>query len=166
MRPCPRVSEAGSTVPPLRLTPCTTNRPDVSEHLRAAGRSPATDRHGLVAGAALAGSLSSPLRLSLVASHTTALSQELHVTAQHLPLGDLVRLAVEAARPSGTLLQNLRHVAKPLVIDPPDAPAVVKVRRFGPPHTPNPPRASIIVPFYGDSFFLLDHTRGPASCSG
>jgi len=145
----------GSSAAPIRLNPIISVREDVSAHLRKEGHHPETDRHGFAATATLSGALGPTVHISLVAGPWTAVSAALPIAPQEIPVAAFLHLAVDIARRTGgSMLANLAQILNALSLDPPPPPKVADVRRFGP--AAAAPRASIIIPFYGNAFFLID----------
>jgi GT2 family glycosyltransferase len=84
----------------------------------------------------------------------------LTVTVEHAPLQKLLGDALAAARRSDRrLTPEFRRLAQPLVAAAPPQPQVSEVYVVEPACNgpAASPRASIVVPFYGDDFYLLDH---------
>ncbi len=150
---------------PLFLDPLVVPRADVTAHLRKLGRNPSTDMHGVVAVANLA--TAGLWHLCCLTREGVSWSPELQVSASSQPpqqvLGHLRRLTAES-HVSGAfdrMAQMLIGADRQL------EPTVAKIEKFmATDGFGAPVRVSIIVPFYGDAFYLRDHimaqSRAPA----
>jgi GT2 family glycosyltransferase len=160
-------SSPGST--PLRLDVVLEPREDVQAHLLGAGRPATSILHGFWAAVPVPRLGFGAVRLCRIADGVARWSRDLTVSVEKVPLSAILGYALTAARRSGLPTTAAFHrLTQPLVTSPTDPPRVVREERFGPagdrPGTSL--RASIIVPFYGEDFYLLDHlmaqSRAPA----
>jgi len=145
---------------PRRLDVVVEPREDVQVHLLAAGRPAAGTRHGFWTTIPIPRVGFGPARLCRVADGVARWSRELTVSVEKAPLPTLLGSALVAARRSGQpVTHEFLRLTRPLVATPPAPPRVATVRHLGSTGSwmNRPPRASIIVPFYGEDFFLLDH---------
>jgi GT2 family glycosyltransferase len=153
----------GST--PLRLDVVHEPREDVRTHLLAIGRPATGTGHGFWATVPLPRHGFGAVRLCRVARGEVRWSRELTVSVERVPLPALLGYALTAAQRSGLpATAAFLRLTQPLVATPPAAPRIVREHRFGPAgHGPGTAcRASVIVPFYGEDFFLLDHLMAQA----
>jgi GT2 family glycosyltransferase len=153
---------------PMRLDSVAVVRDDVSSHLRKLGRNANGNLHGFLAVADLADC--SKIRLGISTSAGLQMSGDLEVTPKLEALPSVVaRIRGLVAETRGSSSENFGKLARAVVgkhIS--SEPSVVDVRAFGSASPTAPkPQISIIVPFYGDAFYLLDHlmaqSRAPAS---
>ena len=150
----------------VQIDPVVIPRDDVRQHLNALGRPVATNRHGFVA--TIPAPEAAKVRLRLVRGGRAMWSAEFPLEPHRVSLREALALSLKAAEQSGTgTARNFERLVRAFVPDDPPPPAVVDVRRFGPPIAAGAAlRVSIVVPFYGDGFYLLDHLtaqgRAPA----
>jgi GT2 family glycosyltransferase len=163
------LGDASLASPPTRLDPVVTPREDISAHLTQFGHRATTNRHGFMATIRREGASPSKVRLCFVAQQKAVWSVEFELKPERVSLRELLGTALGAVQQSGRhISQDLERLTRPLVDDAPPPPSVADVRVFAPPGgiPAARPRASIIIPFYGDGSFLLDHLlaqrRAPA----
>ena len=154
---------------PLRLDVFIEQREDVQAHLLAAGRPATGIGHGFWAVVPIPSAGLGPVRLCRVADGAVSWSCEFTVSIERVPVSALLGYALTAARLSGLpTTAAFQSLTQSLVGSPTAPPRVAREQRYEPagdrPGTS--PRASIIVPFYGEDFYLLDHlmaqSRAPA----
>ena len=154
------LADADRAGTPRRLDPVVTPRADVSAHLVNLGRRVTTDRHGFVATVQQDEPWPSMMRLCLVADGKASWSPAFEVKIERIPLMALLGITIAVARQcSGRMSEAVERLARPLVNQPPAPPTVVEVRVFEPPGAPVhvTPRVSVVIPFYGEGHYLLDH---------
>lgn len=146
--------ESASGVTPLETV--IVARPDVAQHLGALGREIRTNRHGFLATVPRSIGRRAGLRVST--GGRTMVSPQFPVDPEEVPLRRVLAMALQAAEESGSgVARNLERLGRPFLTEAIPEPGVARVQRFGPAVSPNPLRVSIIIPFYGDGSYLLDH---------
>ena len=144
---------------PQALASLITPRDDVSAHLRELGETPQTNLHGFVATARI-GTKRKSYRLCRMTEGAAAWSSELEIDPRHEPLQVVLgRLRNYAAESLFADAKSYERLARSLVGAESSAePPVAQIKTFMPAEESTAPiRTSIIVPFYGDAFYLLDH---------
>jgi GT2 family glycosyltransferase len=147
---------------PQQLDPIIVPRDDVSLHLRSLGEKPTTNLHGFAAVTAC------PERrnhyLCRVVGEAIGMSEELGIEPKLEPVGDVLnKMRRQASESLMSTSEGLRKLGRNMIgADAPPPPSVAEVRRFAPRGLASAPRTSIIVPFYGDAFYLLDHIASQA----
>jgi O-antigen biosynthesis protein len=143
-----------------RLDPVLIPRDDVAGHLTTVGRPATTNMHGFTA-VLQRQTVGTNVRLSVDDGNGwSKISSGFQFEASQVSLRELLGMALKAARQGGgDVARDFSRLARAMVTDVPPAPAVASVRTFGPPDgvATRPPRISIVIPFYGDGFYLLDH---------
>jgi GT2 family glycosyltransferase len=149
------------TEAPRKLDPIIIPRSDVSAHLRSLGVSTSTNLHGFAAAVEIDDGRT--LRLCRMTTAEIAWSNELDVELTHQSsralLGRIKGLIAESTSSAEPLSAAFHRLARAAIgQELPPAPSVSFVREFAPTAPRDAKvRTSVIVPFYGDAFYLLDH---------
>lgn len=140
---------------PQQLNTVITARNDVAAHLSSLGRRPTTNLHGFVA---VANVRARKNRICRILHSTVSWSPELEIEVKPEEMTPLLgRMRQLAAEAVGGATQSLKKLAAPILDQKlSDPPNISEIRRFGAPSGMRP-QTSIIVPFYGDGFYLVDH---------
>lgn len=141
---------------PQELDPVITPREDVSTHLRSIGLNPGTNLHGFVVVADIGET--GGYRICRVTDHQAHWSDDLEIEPRiETTSGMIGRIRSHVSESVGRGSDSFhRLVRSALGQEQPPPPAVAQVKQFGPAHGSRI-QSSIIVPFYGDAFYLLDH---------
>lgn len=150
------IARASLAEAPLRLDAVPVARADVSGHLRSQGASPANDDHGFAAAVPLE-SVREPFRLCVIAGEEARIGIErkppIHAAGRAV-LFDAIMNCAASSRLQGA--DAVERLARPF-LGTPEPPQVARILRAAVREGGATPRVSVIVPFYRECFYLLDH---------